>query len=304
MSIEIINIKNHSYFEKQLLRKVDELTQRCGEKKTELEKNIQNIAIRRQEVVIAVQKLQSEVSEAYRKKASRLKENERILQDEIKSLQREFDKDLDALKAQDRQRIKGITSTASLVANGRLGRREKDSLAAHTLLCEELDGLLKENVDKTSAAGISQTAQIKKFVPADDCLLELGEIEASNRCMRIVKEVDLPCSTYGIAKKSDDSVAVALQSCKCVDIVYCTGSRETLIKLPPGSYFDIAIESNGTMVTSHDSSTEINIHHAAEGTRMTTMNIQSSGTGYCPRISVGPSNEVVIVNWRQRSIYL
>ena len=283
-------IKNQSDFEKQLQQKIDELTERCGEKKAELEKNIQNSEIRRQEVHIAVQKLQSEVSEAYRKKASQLKENERILKEEIKSLQREFDKDLDTLKAQDRQKIKSITSTASLVANDRLGRLETDSLAAHTLLCEELDGLLKENVDKTSAAGISQTAQLKRFVPADDgvvdlgkvvnddesehmkvakrdphdhgktanagsrderkavnlkpsppdhgkagnggrpendgvldlgkvandCPVDHGEIEASNRCMRIVKEVDLPCYTSVMAKKSEESVAVTQLECKCM----------------------------------------------------------------------------------------
>ena len=225
-------IKNQSDFEKQLQQKINELTQCCGEKKTELEKNIQNIEIRRREVHSAVQKLQSEVSKAYRKKESQLKENEQILKEEIKSLQKEFDKDLDALKAQDRQKIKSITSSASLVANDRLGRLETDSLAAHTLLCEELDDLLKENVDQTSAEGISQTARLKKFVPADDgvldlgkvahngpvdhgkvandALLDIGENEASNRCLRVVKEVDLPCRTFGIAKKSEDSVAVAL----------------------------------------------------------------------------------------------
>ena len=309
-------IKNQSDFEKQLQQKINELTQRCGEKKTELEKNIQNIEIRRQEVHSAVQKLQSEVSEAYRKKASQLKENERILKEEIKSLQREFDKELDALKAQDRQKIKSITSTASLVANDRLGRLETDSLAAHTLLCEELGGLLKENVDKTSAEGISQTARLKKFVPADDgvldlgkvandgpvdhgkvandALLDLGEIELSNRCLRIVKEVDLPCYTRGMAKKSEDSVAVALLDCKRVDIIHCTGIRGPLAGLPSLPYWDIAIQGNGNMVTSYDSCTEIHIHDA-NGFKLSTINIPRSKY-YNPTLNVGPSNEIVVSN--------
>ena len=312
-------IKNQSDFEKQLQRKVYELTQRCGEKKTELEKNIQNIEIRRQEVHSAVQKLQSEVSEAYRKKASQLKENERILKEEIKSLQREFDKELDALKAQDRQKIKSITSTASLVTNDRLGRLETDSFAAHSLLCEELGGLLKENVDKTSAEGISQTARLKRFIPADDDvldlgkvahdgpadhgkvanddLLDLGEIAASNRCLRIVKDVDLPCSTIGIAKKSEDSVAVALFNCNCVDIINCIGIRVPLASLPSLSYRDIAFQGNGNMVTSRDSYTEIHTRDA-HGSKLSTFNIPRS-SGYYPVLNVGPSNEIVVSNGRK-----
>ena len=185
-------IKNQQDFEKQLQKKVEELTQRCKAKKTELEKNIRSIEIRRQEVHGAVQKLQADVNEAYSKKVRQLQESQRILIEEIQGLQNRFDEDLDTLKAKDRQKIKSITSTATLVANDRLGRLETDSLAAHTLLCEELDGLLKEATDKTSAADISETARHKRFIPADDCLLDLGKISKPHICLQ--KEVDLPCT--------------------------------------------------------------------------------------------------------------
>ena len=46
--------------------------------------------------------------------------------------------ELYVLKSKDRQRIKKICSSITLVSIDRLGRLETDSLSAHTLLCEEL----------------------------------------------------------------------------------------------------------------------------------------------------------------------
>ena len=300
-------IKNQQDFEKQLQKKVEELTQRCKAKKTELEKNIRSIEIRRQEVHDAVQKLQADVNEAYNKKARQLAENQRILNDEIQSLQTKFNEDLDTLKGKDRQKIKSITSTATLVAaNDRLGRLETDSLAAHTLLCEELDGLLKEATDKTSAADISETAQHQRFVPADDGLLDLGKISSttmrvakdlgkmSSTSLRIVKEVDLPCATWGIAKKSEDSVAVALHKKRRIYVIDCAGSRKTLSGVPSRGYYDIAIQRSGNIVLSYNSSTEMKIHDT-DGTELSTIYIPP-GSFICPRVNLSHSDEIIVIN--------
>ena len=177
----IVNHRNHeiinqSDFETQLKRKIEELTLRCNAKKTEIEKNIQDIEMRRKEVHCSIQRLQSDVSEAYNKKARQLEENERTLSNEIQSLQRGFDKDLDALKAKCRQRVKSMMCTESLVANDKLGQLEADSLTAHNSLCDELDGLLIATTDTTSAKDICETAGLESFFPADDGVIELGKV--------------------------------------------------------------------------------------------------------------------------------
>ena len=144
-------IINQADFERRLKMEVEELTKRCKAKKIAIEKYIQDIEMRRTEVHTSIQKLQSDVSEAYKKKARQLKENERTLSNDIQLLQRGFDKDLNALKAKCRQRVKSMMCTESLVANDKLGQLEADSLKAHNSLCDELDGLLLATTDTTSA---------------------------------------------------------------------------------------------------------------------------------------------------------
>eukprot|EP00057_Strongylocentrotus_purpuratus_P015001 XP_011669475.1 PREDICTED: probable E3 ubiquitin-protein ligase MID2 [Strongylocentrotus purpuratus] len=154
-------IKNQADFEQELRLKVNDLVQRCATKKSELEKNIQNVEVQRHEVYTAVQKLLDDVSQAYTIKAKELEENHQNLIAQINAVKRGFEDDLNVLKSKGRQKIKSICSSITLVANDRLGRLETDSLSAHTLLCEELDAMLKEVTDHTSAAGITKKAQEK-----------------------------------------------------------------------------------------------------------------------------------------------
>ncbi|XP_030835468.1 uncharacterized protein LOC115921689 [Strongylocentrotus purpuratus] len=172
-------IKNQADFEKQLRVKVNDLVQRCAAMKSELEKNIQNVEVQRHEVNTVVQKLLDDATQAYSIKARELEESHRNLIEQINVVKRSFDDDLNVLKSKDRQRIKSICSSITLVAHGRLGRLETDSLSAHTLLCEELDAMLKKATDHTSAAAITKKAQTKRFKPADDTRLELGSISES-----------------------------------------------------------------------------------------------------------------------------
>ncbi|XP_011678751.1 uncharacterized protein LOC105445221 [Strongylocentrotus purpuratus] len=158
---------------------VNDLVQRCASKKSELEKNIQNVEVQRNEVYIAVQKLLDDVSQTYSIKAKELEENLRNLIEQINALKQSFDDDLNVLKSNDRQRIKSICSSITLVANDRLGHLEPDSVSAHTLLCDKLDAMLKEATDHTSAVAIAKKAQEKRFKSADVTCLELGSISES-----------------------------------------------------------------------------------------------------------------------------
>eukprot|EP00057_Strongylocentrotus_purpuratus_P018270 XP_011672744.1 PREDICTED: E3 ubiquitin-protein ligase Midline-1-like [Strongylocentrotus purpuratus] len=172
-------IKNQADFEQELRLKVKDLVQRCATKKSELEKNIQNVEVQRHEVYTAVQRLLDDVSQAYSIKANELEENHRNLIERINAVKRSFDDELNVLKSNDLKRIKSICSSITLVSNDRLGRLETDSLSAHTMLCEELNAMLKKATDHTSAAAITKKAQKKRFKPADDTRLDLGSISES-----------------------------------------------------------------------------------------------------------------------------
>ena len=76
--------------------------------------------------------------------------------------------------------IKSICSSVDLVGNARLGCLETDSLVAHTFLCEEIDGLLKEGNDQTSVGTIREKTKKQRFNPAKDNSLDLGNISETD----------------------------------------------------------------------------------------------------------------------------
>ncbi|XP_030849547.1 probable E3 ubiquitin-protein ligase MID2 [Strongylocentrotus purpuratus] len=87
-------IKNQADFKQELRLKVNDLVQRCATKKSELEKNIQNVEEQRHEVYTAVQRLLDDVSQAYSIKTNELEENHRDLIERINAVKRSFDDDL------------------------------------------------------------------------------------------------------------------------------------------------------------------------------------------------------------------
>ncbi|XP_003726762.2 E3 ubiquitin-protein ligase TRIM71 [Strongylocentrotus purpuratus] len=226
------SIKNQADFEQQLRLKVNDLVQRCAAKKSELEKNIQNVEVQRHEVYSAVQKLLDDVSQAYSIKAKVLEDNHRNLIEQINVVKRSFDDDLNVLKTNDRQRIKSICSSRTLVANDRLGHLETDSLSAHALLCEELDAMLKEATDHNSAAAITKKAQEKRFKPADDTRLNLGSISGSAPKLQVIQCVDLRGHMWGMTPYSDDSVAIGYNGAHGIDIIDSAGKTQQYANIP------------------------------------------------------------------------
>ena len=208
---------------------MNDLVQRCATKKSELEKNIQNVEVQRHEVYTAVQKVLDNISQAYSIKAKELEENHRNLIEQINAVKRSFEDDLYVLKTKDRQRINSICSSITLVDNDRLGRLETDSLSAHTLLCEELDAILKEATDHTSAADITKKAQEKWFKPADGTRLALGSISESDPKLEVIQCVDLRGMMYGMTQFSDYSVAIGYGDKNGIDIIDSAGYKYQLV---------------------------------------------------------------------------
>ncbi|XP_041479537.1 E3 ubiquitin-protein ligase TRIM71-like [Lytechinus variegatus] len=322
-------IKNQVDFEQELRRKVTDLAQRCADKKAELEKNIQNIEIQRHEVHTAVQTLLDDVRQAYSIKAKELEENLRNLTDQINALKHSFDDDLDVLKSKDRQRIKSICSSITLVDNDRLGHLETDTLSAHILLCKELDTMLKEvtdhtsseaikkkaqekrfkpaedtrldlgsiseYTDHTSAEAIKKKAQEKRFKPADDTQLDLGSISGSDPKMEVIQCVNLRGMMHGMAPYSNSTVAIGYGwDALGIDIIDSNGGKQQYRNTPFSDMncYDLVLQRDGALCVS-TGSTEAYIYSPL-GSRKATIHVRDNG--YFLRVNRSPSDEIIITN--------
>ncbi|XP_030835064.1 E3 ubiquitin-protein ligase TRIM71 [Strongylocentrotus purpuratus] len=287
-------IKNQADFEQQLRLKVNDLVQRCAAKKTELEKNIQNVEVQRHEVYVAVQKLLDDVSQAYSIKAKELEENHRNLIEQINALKRSFDDNLNVLKFNNRQRIKSICSSITLVANDRLGRLETDNLSAHTLLCEELDAMLKKASDHTSAAAITKKAQEKRFKPADDTHLDLGSISESDPKLQVIQCVDLLGFMWGMTQYSDDSVAIGYYRSHGIDIIDSAGKKHQYANIPSNMKFTaLVFQQDRSLCVSRDSK-EAHIY-SPNGSRKSSIHVNNNENDL--QLNRSPSDEILIANY-------
>ncbi|XP_030840649.1 E3 ubiquitin-protein ligase TRIM33-like [Strongylocentrotus purpuratus] len=169
-------IKHQADLEKEIREKVDDIIKRSNDKKSEFEKHIQDIESKRKEIDTAIQKLEGNIKEAFAEKLDKLKENERMLITETQLLRENCGKELDALKSGHRQKIKAISSSVSLVAKGRLRHLEKDSLTAHSLISNDLEGLLEEAIVEDSVTDLMTRTSTTLFIPAGDTLLDLGRV--------------------------------------------------------------------------------------------------------------------------------
>ncbi|XP_041480730.1 E3 ubiquitin-protein ligase TRIM71-like [Lytechinus variegatus] len=297
-------VKNQVNFEQELRQKVTDLAQRCADKKSELEKNIQNIEIQRHEVHTAVQTLLDDVKQAYSIKAKELEENLRNLTEQITALERSFDDDLDVLKSKDRQRIKSICSSITLVDNDRLGHLETDTLSAHILLCEELDTMLKEVTDHTSAEAIKKKAHEKRFKPADDTRLDLGSISGSDPKMDVIQCVDLRGLIHGMTRYSNSTVAIGYGSnAQGIDIIDSNGEKQrhsNILALNEMNCHDLILQRDGALCVS-TGSTEAYIYSRL-GSRKATINVRKNINKL--RVSRSKLDEIIITNYgKQVYIY-
>ncbi|XP_030835943.1 tripartite motif-containing protein 45-like [Strongylocentrotus purpuratus] len=293
-------IKNQADFEQELRLKVNDLVQRCATKKSELEKNIQNVEVQRDEVYTAVQKLLDNVSQAYSIKAKELEENHRNLIEQINAVKRSFEDDLTVLKSKDRQMIKSICSSITLVSNDRLGRLETDSLSAHTLLCEELDAVLKKATDHTSAAAITKKAQKKRFKPADDTRLELGCISEADPKLQVIQCVDLQEMMYGMTKYSDDIAAIGYWDAHGIDIIDTAGNKHQYANIPSNmKCYDLVFQQDRSLcVTTGCKEAHI---YSPNGSRKSTITVKSN-SNYL-KLNRSPSDEILIVNY-DKKVYI
>ncbi|XP_011676819.1 E3 ubiquitin-protein ligase TRIM71-like [Strongylocentrotus purpuratus] len=294
------NIKNQTDFEQELRLKVNDLVRRCAAKKSELEKNIRNVEVQRHKVYTVVQKLLDDVSQAYIIKAKELDENHRYLIEKINAIKRSFEDDLNVLKSKDRQTIESICSSIILVANDRLGRLETDNLSAHTLLCEELDAMLEEATDNTSAAAITEKAQERRFKPADDTRLDLGSISETNPKLQIIRCVDLRGVVLGMTRYSDDSVAIGHWNPNGIDIIDSAGKQGQYANIQRSvTCYDLVFQQDRSLFISTGFE-EAHVY-SPNGCKKSTIHVKSSG--YLLKLNGSPLDEILIAN-SEKKVYI
>ncbi|XP_030848187.1 E3 ubiquitin-protein ligase TRIM56-like [Strongylocentrotus purpuratus] len=285
-------IKNQPDVENELKGTVDRLITRCDSNIASLKLNIEVIETKKEGVLDAAQKLRADVMEAVHGKVNQLQEDERMLLGQIDALQERCDGDLDALREYDLQRLNCISRSMTMMQDSiKTHHLEMDKLAAHSSICEELDNLLLEPLDDTSATDIVESVQEVRFLPTDDMHQEIGQF--SNPSCRVLSKFELPKQIQGMVKKTINSVVIAQYGGQSVISIDSNGEKQDMQKLPSMFYYDIAFQSRSKMVVSSNSYYEIHVH-AKDGSRLATMEIPRGGD--YPRVSIGPSDEILVAN--------
>eukprot|EP00057_Strongylocentrotus_purpuratus_P018149 XP_011672623.1 PREDICTED: probable E3 ubiquitin-protein ligase MID2 [Strongylocentrotus purpuratus] len=293
-------LKQRDHFEGELQKKVNNLSQRTAMKKAQLQKNIKCTALQRPKVRISLGKLRQAVNDEYHEKATQLKVNHQVLVEEIDALEQDLVEDLNSLKESDRQRIRSMCSAISLVSSCRLGCLETNSLSTHTLLCEELESMMQNGVDKTSLAAVAEKALNTTFQPSGDSnTLTLGDITTLNALhkysqLNITRCVNLLGKVWGITTFSRESIAIGYWGDHHgIDIIDSAGNTKRYTRIPPGTECrDLVFQEDDTLYASTGEK-EVRMY-SAKGYWESTITIAS--VGYVLALNRSPSDEIIIVN--------
>ena len=291
-------IKHQADLEKEKREKVDDIINRSNDRKNEFEKHIQDIESKRKEIDTAIQKLQGNIEEAFMGKLDKLKENKQLLITETQLLQDNCGKELDALKSGHRQKIKAISSSVSLVAKGRLRHLEKDSLTAHSLISNDLEGLLEEAIDEAPVTDLMTHITSTLFIPAGDTLLDLGRVSIAS--LAILKVVDLTTPMSGMTRLSEDSVLVGYQSDRRgADKIDINGVEQRCVHNSGYVFYDIAHQSSSKIVVSVEQE-KINSYSAKNWSYIANQLILNETGSSFPFITVSSENEIIAANRNDR----
>ncbi|XP_071496540.1 uncharacterized protein [Diadema antillarum] len=260
-------IKNLQDFETELQEKVNDLSTQCKTRKAECSKRIQLLQERERKLI-------------------------RILDEMHASL----DEELDHLKACDRQKIKNMATLATLITTDRdkFKQLEAESLAAHSLLCKELEDLLKINADPSNAKHVEESAcsDVMAFSPFDSPV-DIGKIKIK---IKVDVTISLPYSVNCLTAKSK-SIAVGYSNAGHIDVIDLsdTSTRKQLPNCPPYSpRCSVAFQHNGTLVTSTSQSTSTMYRYLPDGT--SAANLDLIGGEYYPTVSISVSGEIIVAN--------
>ncbi|XP_072179744.1 uncharacterized protein [Diadema setosum] len=293
-------IKNLQDFEGELQEKVNDLSTQCKTRKSEYEKNIHELEMRRKNMHDSFQKFRSEVRAECSKRIQLLQEREQTLIRILDEMHASLDEELDHLKTCDRQKIKNMATLATLITTDRdkFKQLEAESLAAHSLLCRELEDLLKINADPSNAKHVEESAcsDVMAFSPFDSTV-DIGKMKLT---IKVDVTISLPDTVLYLTAKSANTVAVGYSNVGYIDVIDLsdTSTRKQLPNCPSYSpRFSVAFQKNGTLVTSTGSSYSTVYRYSPDGSSVENLNLSGPGVGsYFPAVNIGVSGDIIIAN--------
>ncbi|XP_030829516.1 tripartite motif-containing protein 26-like [Strongylocentrotus purpuratus] len=199
-------MKTKEDFEREIKEKVDCLMERGQAKKADMERVIASAEAPKAQVASAVVNLERCIKNEYARKRRLLKENTTSLLEEISTLQRRYDSSIDVDTMPYKQVVQDINRALAVIRVKDLGSLEADSLASHTMVCNDLDELLNEVLAKTDADVTRRSKEAvmnATFHPFGDGLLNLGMVKTRKKKMKVVRDVQL--SRLALAAQSEDS---------------------------------------------------------------------------------------------------
>nr|XP_054774314.1 uncharacterized protein LOC129282440 [Lytechinus pictus] len=204
-------MKPREEFEGEIQEKVDCLMQRGQAKKADMEMIIASTVAPRQEVATAVENLERYIKYAFSTKMRILKENEASLLGEVCLLLGNYDRIISDLTMPYKQAVEDINRALAVITVDTPGSLEADELASHTMVCNDLDELLNENLEDIDAdlvESAKDAAMDTEFHPVRDVqLMTLGIIKIKKK-VKVLREVQLPCMVEGMTAGSHNTVLV------------------------------------------------------------------------------------------------
>ena len=204
-------MKTKEDFEREIQEKVDCLMQRGQAKKADMEMVIASVEAPKLQVASTLVNLERCVKNAFARKSMLLKENETTLLGEIHSLERSYDIIVDDQTVPYKQVVENINRALALITVDDPGSLEADSLASHTMVCNDLDELLNEVLDRIDAEVTEcakEAVMNAEFHPVEDGqLMDLGMVKTKKK-MKVARQVQLPYLLEGLAALSEGTVKV------------------------------------------------------------------------------------------------
>eukprot|EP00057_Strongylocentrotus_purpuratus_P016343 XP_011670817.1 PREDICTED: uncharacterized protein LOC105441419 [Strongylocentrotus purpuratus] len=216
-------MKTKEDFEREIQEKVDCLMQRGQAKKADMEMVIASVEAPKPQVASSLVNLERCVKNAFARKSMLLKENETTLLGEIHSLERSYDIIVDDQTVPYKQVVENINRALALITVDDPGSLEADSLASHTMVCNDLDELLNEVLDRIDAEVTEcakEAVMNAEFHPVGDGQsMDLGIVKTKKK-MKVVRQVQLPYLLEGLAALSEDTVKVGYGTWRSGSDVY------------------------------------------------------------------------------------
>eukprot|EP00057_Strongylocentrotus_purpuratus_P011800 XP_011666274.1 PREDICTED: E3 ubiquitin-protein ligase TRIM13-like [Strongylocentrotus purpuratus] len=118
-----------------------------------------------------------------------------------------YDSSIDVDTMPYKQVVEDINRALALITVDDMESLEADSLASHTMVCNDLDELLNEvlaKIDADVTRHSKEAVMNAKFHPFGDGLLNLGMVKTHKKKMKVVRDVQLSRLVEGLAAQSEE----------------------------------------------------------------------------------------------------